>query len=234
MKTEATASKNNKLILQTAGLGRTANDKCLVDDVSIQVQRGDVIAIVGPSGAGKSSFLRLLNRLDEPSTGTVWIEGQDHRTIPPPELRQRAGMVMQTPHLFPGTVADNVRFGPLQRGVELPQEAIDELLARVNLAGYADRDVGNLSGGEAQRVSLARSLANEPEVLLLDEPTSSLDDATQADVEALICEIIRDQHLTCLIVTHDTAQARRMADQVMAMDAGRLVQFGPTQEVIDA
>jgi putative ABC transport system ATP-binding protein len=108
------------------------------------------------------------------------------------------------------------------------------LLGQVGLAGYANRDVGNLSGGEAQRVSLARTLANSPEVMLLDEPTSALDERTQRDVEDLILSLIRDQALTTLLVTHDTQQAKRMATHVLVLEAGRLVQFGPLEEAFDA
>lgn len=220
--------------LRIEDLSYLVNDTSPVDQVSVEITAGDVVAVVGPSGAGKSSFLRLLNRLDEPTEGTVFLGGVDYREIPPQELRRRMGMVMQSPHLFAGTVANNLRFGPQQRGKDLEPEAIEELLARVNLSGYADRDVGNLSGGEAQRVSLARTLANEPEILLLDEPTSSLDDRTQRDVEGLICDIIRGGGLTALIVTHDTDQAKRMARQVMVMESGQLVDFGAVKEVLGA
>ncbi len=217
-------------ILQTVNLSRVLAAKRLVDDISIEVQKGDVVAITGPSGAGKSSFLRLLNRLDEPTGGTVLLEGQDYKTIPPQEVRRRVGMVLQSPYLFPGSVADNIRFGPMQRGETERLESIEQLLEQVNLAGFASRDVGNLSGGEAQRVSLARTLANSPQILLLDEPTSALDETTEADVETLICGIIRDRNLSCLMVTHDAAQAQRMASHVMLMEAGRLVQFTPSEE----
>ena len=122
----------------------------------------EVLAITGPSGSGKTSLLRLLNRLDEPTSGTVFVEGQDYRGIEPRELRRKLGLVTQRPYLFPGTVADNLRFGPAQRGVTLGPEAIEELLTQVGLKHYAGRDVANLSGGEAQRVSVARTLANSP------------------------------------------------------------------------
>ena len=206
----------------------------IVDDVSVDVFHQEVMAVVGPSGAGKTSFLRLINRLDEPTRGTVYLDGVDYRTIPPRELRRRVGMVMQFPYLFPGTVADNIRFAPRQRGEEIRDEEIDRLLAQVDLPGYRERDVSQLSGGEAQRVSLARTLANSPEVLLLDEPTSALDDKAKASVEALIVRIIREQKLTCLIVTHDNAQALRMANRAMVMEKGRLVAVGPVQEVLGA
>ena len=221
-------------VLRTENLSHRVDGTSLVDRVSIEIRFRDVIAVVGPSGAGKSSFLRLLNRLDEPTEGTVFLEGVDYREISPQDLRRKVGMVMQSPYLFPGTVAENLSFGPNQRGKDLTQEAIEQLLARVNLSSYADRDVGKLSGGEAQRVSLARTLANEPEILLLDEPTSSLDDNTQRDVERLICDIIRDGGLTALIVTHDTDQARRMARRAMVMESGQLVDFGRVKEVVGA
>ena len=227
-------SRLPSVILETVHLSRAVGGQVLVDDVSIQVHAGDVLAIVGPSGAGKSSFLRLLNRLDEPTGGTVLLEGQDYRELMPQVLRRRVGMVMQLPYLFAGTVADNILFGPRQRDEELPRGQLESLLQRVGLAGYAGRNSDTLSVGEAQRVSLARTLANQPDLLLLDEPTSALDPGTRRDVEALICSIIRDQGLTCLIVTHDAEQAVRMADRAAVLDGGRLVRTGPAEEVVDA
>ena len=185
-----TAGRARKPLLETQDLIREVDGQALVDGVSIQVYSGDVVAITGPSGAGKSSFLRLLNRLDEPTAGKVLLEGRDYRQMAPQALRQRVGMVMQMPYLFPGTIAENLNFGPKQRGERISGEEIDVLLERVGLAGWATRDVSNLSGGEAQRVSLARTLANRPEVLLLDEPTSALDRSTEEEVEALILSLI--------------------------------------------
>jgi putative ABC transport system ATP-binding protein len=136
-------------MLKTDHLSRIVPDKRLVDDISIRVQKGEVLAVVGPSGSGKSSFLRLLNRLDEPTSGTVYLEGQDYRQIPPRELRRRVGLVTQMPYLFPGTIADNLRFGPQQQGEDLSEETITFLLGQVGLADRAKSDVANLSGGEA-------------------------------------------------------------------------------------
>ena len=110
------------VVLRTERLGRTVSGRAIVQDVSIEVQRGDVLGIVGPSGAGESSFLRLLNRLDEPTSGTFYLEGRDFREIAPRELRRNVGMVMQSAFLFPGTVAENIRFGPEQRGERLEDE----------------------------------------------------------------------------------------------------------------
>jgi putative ABC transport system ATP-binding protein len=217
--------------LEAEHLSRAVVGKVLVDNISVQVQRGEVLAVVGPSGSGKSSFLRLLNRLDEPTGGTVRLNGQDYRELAPQELRRRVGMVMQAAYLFSGTVAENVAFGPRQRGVKCAEQIVT-LLQRVGLSGYQDRDVSQLSGGEAQRVSLARTLANAPETLLLDEPTSALDDSAARGIEDLVLGIIRERRMTCVIVTHNIAQARRVADRTMILEAGKLVAVGPTHEVL--
>jgi len=220
------------IAIETEHLSRTIVDRVLVSDITVQVQPGEVLAVVGPSGAGKSSFLRLLNRLDEPTGGTVRLKGQDYRELAPRELRRRVGMVMQMAYLFPGTVAANIAFGPWQCGERLAAKQIDALLQRVGLPGYQERDVSNLSGGEAQRVSVARTLANVPEALLLDEPTSALDDVSARGIEDLVLTINRERRMTCVIVTHNTAQAHRIADRTMILQAGKLVAIGPTKEVL--
>jgi putative ABC transport system ATP-binding protein len=143
-------------------------------------------------------------------------------------------MVTQRPYLFPGTVADNLRFGPAQRSELLSQDSVEALLANVGLKGYAGRNVANLSGGEAQRVSVARTLANSPLVLLLDEPTSALDEAAKLEVESSIQKLIRDQALTCVMVTHDVGQAGRLADRALLLDSGRIVRIGSVNEVLHA
>jgi putative ABC transport system ATP-binding protein len=177
-------------------------------------------------------LLRLLNRLDEPTGGTVLLEGKDYREIPTRELRRRVGMVMQRPFVFPGTVADNLRFGPRQQGTELNDDEIEQLLKGVGLAGYAAEDVGHLSGGEAQRVCFARALANQPKVLLLDEPTSALDEVAKLDVEAVIRKI-SEQGVTTVLVTHDLQQARRLAMRAARLEAGKLLRIGVTSEVLN-
>jgi putative ABC transport system ATP-binding protein len=221
-------------VLRTEHLGRVVKDKVLIQDATFDVRTGEMLAIVGPSGSGKSSLLRLLNRLDEPTSGTVYVEGLDYQQISPRELRRKLGLVNQRPFLFPGTVEENLQFGPLQRGETLTHDSIDELLARVGLKGYANRNVANLSGGEAQRVSVARTLANSPLVLLLDEPTSALDETSKLEVESSIQNVVHDQGLTCVLVTHDTAQAARMAERVLLLEAGRVVRIGPISEVLHA
>jgi len=230
----STSRARQTIAIETKNLSRTITGKVLVNDVSVQVQQGEVLAVIGPSGAGKSSFLRLLNRLDEPTGGTVLLNDRDYRDVAPRELRRRVGMVMQVAHLFPGTVGANVSFGPRQRHETLSPQQIAALLERVGLPGYENRDVSNLSGGESQRVSLARTLANVPEALLLDEPTSALDDVSARAIEELVLSIICERKMTCVIVTHNRLQASRIAHRTMYLQAGKLIAIGPTKEVLHA
>jgi putative ABC transport system ATP-binding protein len=225
------------MMLTCRQLGRTLpppESRTLLKDVGFELERGEVLTVVGPSGSGKSTLLRLINRLDEPTSGTVLLNGMETLTLPPQELRRRIGMVMQRAYLFPGTVADNVAFGPKQHKQTISEQEIEALLAQVGLAGYADRDALTLSGGEAQRVAITRALANQPEVLLLDEPTSALDEAARQGVEALLESLIRDRHLTCVWVTHSMEQARSVADKALAITSGHVTAYGPVCEVLRA
>jgi putative ABC transport system ATP-binding protein len=228
------ATEARPVVLRADQLSRTVDGRAIVDGISIEVREAEVLAVVGPSGGGKSSFLRLLNRLDEPTGGTVFLQGIDYREIPPRVLRQRAGMIMQVAAPFPGTVADNLRFGPLQRGATLPDSDVETLLDLVGLHGFAERDVARLSGGEAQRVAVARAIANEPVVLLLDEPTSALDETSKRGVERLVKDVVAARGLTCVIVTHDLVQAARVATHVLELRAGRVERIGPVREVLRA
>lgn len=220
--------------LNVEGLTFVIDGQTILSDINFEIQSGERVAVLGPSGSGKSTLIRMINRLDEPTTGSIKIEGEDYRVIPPRILRRRLGMVMQQPFLFPGTVAHNLCFGPLSHGEQLRKDEIQDLLAGVDLKGFENRDISKLSGGEAQRVNLARTLANKPEALLLDEPTSALDEAAKAEVEATILSVITNQKVTCILVTHEPAQARRLADRVLLLEGGRLVADGPVSEVLDA
>ena len=222
------AKAGRRILLQAEALRREAGGRIIVREASFALTAGEVVAITGPSGAGKSSLLRLLNRLDAPSAGRVLLAGADSAALDVHELRRRVGMVMQQANLFPGTVAQNVGYGPALRGVELNADEVEELLGTVGLAGYARRDVAALSGGEAQRISLARTLANRPQVLLLDEPTSALDDAAKLVVEEALRAAMAQMAGACLIVTHDAAQAARLAQRTLLMQGG-LLRDGPEE-----
>jgi putative ABC transport system ATP-binding protein len=182
--------------------------------VTLSIPAGST-ALLGPSGSGKSTLLRLLNRLADPDEGAVRLHDTDVRELDPLELRRRVGLVPQLPAPVPGTVADNVCFGPRLHGEEVdPGPA-------VRLAGldesFLDRDASRLSVGEQQRVMLARALALEPEVLLLDEPTASLDTEATAAVEEALETL---PGISLVLVTHDPAQAKRLADRTVRLSHG--------------
>ena len=228
----------NAAALEARDLSRTLDQpggpKSLLRNVSFRLDQGQVLAVLGPSGAGKSTLLRMLNRLDEPTSGAVLLQGVDTRTMDPRTLRRRVGMVMQQAYLFPGAAAHNIVFGPAQHGIALRDSQIADLISQVGMAGYEDRDVTTLSGGEAQRISIARALANQPEVLLLDEPTSALDDLSKQDIEHLLAALVRERNMTCVWVTHDVAQAKRVADLVLKLETGEPSGFGSPQELLHA
>jgi len=218
--------------LRADGVSYDIDGERILDRVTIDVASGETVAIVGPSGAGKSSLLRLCNRLDEPTAGTVYLDGTDYRTLPPERLRKRVGLVPQNPALRGGTVRENVTIGPRLRGESVSEERLAAVLDAVGLADYADRDAGDLSGGEAQRVAIARTVINEPAVLLLDEPTASLDSEAEAEVERLLADLLASGERTVVLVTHDERQAERLADRVARMADGRIVAMGTPREVI--
>jgi putative ABC transport system ATP-binding protein len=185
-------------------------------DVTLSIPPGTT-ALLGPSGSGKSTLLRLLNRLADPDEGSVRFHGTDVRELDPLELRRRVGLVPQLPAPVPGTVADNVAFGPRLRGEEVDPEP-PLRLAGLD-ASFAERDASRLSVGEQQRVMLARALALEPEVLLLDEPTASLDSAATGAVEEALRGL---RGVSLVLVTHDRGQAERLAERTMKLEAGRV------------
>ncbi|MDY6776049.1 MAG: ATP-binding cassette domain-containing protein [Halobacteria archaeon] len=219
--------------IQTRDLSREIEGEAVVDSVSVSVEEGEFLGVVGPSGAGKSSLLRLFNRLDEPTRGTVLVDGVDYREIPPRELRRRVGLVLQSPALVEGTVYDNVTMGRRLRDEEFDDEEVGSLLERVGLEGYSEREVSNLSGGEAQRVSIARTVFNKPEVILLDEPTSSLDSRAEEAVEEVVLRLRETEGMTGVVVTHDKSQARRLCDTAVRLRDGRVTRSGSVEEVIE-
>lgn len=186
---------------------------------SAAMPEGGVTAMFGPSGAGKSTVLRLCNRLEVPTAGRVFFRGADIAGLDPLSLRRRVGMCFQRPIPFPGTVADNLRVAD----PEASESQMTDVLARAALTGsWLDRDATALSGGEAQRMCLARTLLTGPDVLLLDEPTASLDDGATKVIEQAVRQLI-DNGMTALWVSHDVAQVKRIADRVLRIENGRSV-----------
>jgi putative ABC transport system ATP-binding protein len=217
------------MLFELDGVSLSRAGRPVLRDLSCALREG-ASALVGPSGSGKSTILRLLNRLADPDSGTVAYRGADVREREPRALRREVCLVPQLPALIDGTVAENIEFAASQNGGE-PDQA--RLLALSGLdAGYAERDAGKLSVGEQQRVMLARALALEPSVLLLDEPTSALDEGARDAVERTLTELRARLGISTVTVTHDPAQARRLADWIVRVDAGRAVEQGAAAEVL--
>ena len=199
----------------------------IIDRVTATIAPGRCTALVGPSGAGKSTLLRLFNRLDDPSSGTVLLDGAPLETLDVLALRRRVGLVGQRPVLVTATVPEELRVG----APDLTDKDALDLLKRVGLAEeFYNRPTEGLSGGEGQRVCLARTLAVSPEVLLLDEPTSALDPEAATAVEGTLCGLLGGG-LTAILVSHSAEQVRRMADDALVLRKGQLVESGPVAGV---
>lgn len=193
----------------------------ILRDVSIEVERGSSLTLVGPSGSGKSTLLRCLNRLEEPTSGTVRFNGRDVRSLDPLELRRRAALVMQAPVLFEGTVRDNLRTQPRATRLDLSDARLARALEEVGLEPrFLDRDGGTLSGGEKQRVTIARALLGDPEALLLDEPTSALDPPNAALVVDAVCRLREARGLTVVAATHQAELIRRLGGCFLYLVSG--------------
>jgi putative ABC transport system ATP-binding protein len=205
--------------------------RVVLDGIDAELPRG-ATCIWGRSGAGKSNLLRLLNRLAEPTEGRLLLHEADLRSLDPLALRRRVAFVSQLPSLVGRTVAENVAYGPRLVGQDVPVD-VPSLLARVDLDPELEaHDAARLSVGQQQRLMLARALALEPEVLLLDEPTSALDAEARAAVEETLWRLRSDNDLSIVLVTHDHAQATRLADWLVELDRGRLVRCAPVAEAL--
>ena len=191
----------------------------VLDDVTLSIEAG-ATCIAGPSGSGKSTLLRLLNRLADPDAGAVRYGGRDVRELDVLGLRREVGLVPQLPALLEGTARDNI--GYAQELAGRAQDPVAPLKAAGLDESFADRDVARLSVGEQQRVMLARALGVEPKVLLLDEPTSALDEDAKAAVEWTLLDLRERLSLSFVFVTHERAQAQRLADRTVWIEDGRL------------
>jgi len=193
----------------------------ILKDVSFTVERGQALTLVGASGSGKSSLLRCLNRLVEPSAGTVRFEGRDVRSLEPRRLRRDAAMVMQSPVLFEGTVRDNLLLRPAGVGGDYSDASLARTLGEVGLdKELLERDASTLSGGEMQRVTIARALLGDPRVLLMDEPTSALDPPNAALVVDTVSRLCESRGLTIVAATHQPELVRRLGGHLMYLVKG--------------
>jgi polar amino acid transport system ATP-binding protein len=213
------------------------NGNTVLRGVDLEVPAGSTSAIIGPSGSGKSTLLRTLNRLHEPDSGDILLDGRSVLRDDPNELRQRIGMVFQHFNLFPHrSVLDNVALAP-RKLRRLPGDAARELalrrLDRVGLKHKANARPGTLSGGQQQRVAIARALAMAPQVVFFDEATSALDPEMVKDILALIADL-GAEGMTMVVVTHEMGFARSASDAVVFMDHGKVVESGPPEQIFEA
>lgn len=208
----------------------------ILKDVSLEIQKGEKIVIIGPSGAGKSTFLRCLNRLEEPQSGHIFFEGEDvlDKKTDINRIRSRMGMVFQHFNLFPHlTVLQNITLAPVVQKILTKEQANEkamELLARIGLSDKAQSYPSQLSGGQKQRIAIVRSLAMNPEVLLFDEPTSALDPEMVGEVLQLMKDVASDG-MTMVVVTHEMGFAREVATRVLFMDGGNIAEDASPEEI---
>ena len=219
------------------GLTKQYDGHAALRDVNLDVPEGSVTAIIGPSGSGKTTLLRLLDLLEEPDAGSIVFDGADGQASEDARLtmRRQIGIVFQKPIAFSGSVFDNVSYGLRVRGHERGaiRERVGRALETVDLAGFESRNARTLSGGEIQRVALARTMVTEPRLLLLDEPTANLDPVSTAMVEELIGRVIDELQTTVVMATHDMAQGQRLADRIGVLIGGSMLQVGNPSEVFN-
>lgn len=209
------------------------NGKRILSNITIDIDSTGITGIIGPSGSGKTTFLCLLNKLYSPSSGTIIFDGKDVVDIPSRELRKLVGMVQQRPHLFSGTIRNNLEYGPKIWKISYTDDELVELMAKIALpADFLDREIDGLSGGEQQRVSLARSLANKPCTLLLDEPTSALDIISSEIIENTIKKL-STEGMKIIIVTHSLEQTKSLTNQLLFLKDGELIEKLPTKEFFE-
>jgi sulfate/thiosulfate transport system ATP-binding protein len=218
--------------IRVEGLSKSFGSFEAVRDVSFAAEGGSITALLGPSGSGKSTVLRMIAGLEAPTSGRIWMEGEEHTFKEVQE--RRVGFVFQHYALFKHmTVAQNVAFGLSVRKVSRRDRArrVDDLLELVHLGGFRDRYPGQLSGGQRQRVALARALAPRPKVLLLDEPFGALDAKVRQDLRRWLDELHREIGVTSLLVTHDQDEALELANRIVVMADGRIEQIGTPDEI---
>ncbi|MCC6613571.1 MAG: ABC transporter ATP-binding protein [Anaerolineae bacterium] len=219
-------------MLSIRSLAFAVGDRTILHDIDLEIDRGEIVALIGPSGSGKSTLLRLIAGLERPTAGDILLDGQSLAGVPP--HARNIGLMFQDYALFPHlTVAQNILFGLKMRGTPQAdkQERLEELLALVNLRGFERRRVTHLSGGEQQRVALARSLAPQPRLLMLDEPLGALDAALRQRLLSELKTILRSLGLTTLYVTHDQSEAFDIADRIAVINAGKIEQSGTPEAI---
>ena len=211
--------------------------KNIVDDLDFEIRKGELVVLVGESGCGKTTTMKMINRLIEPDGGDIFIDGENIKSFDKNELRRNIGYVIQDIGLFPHlTVRRNVSTVPLlcRKEKSAVEQHADELLRLVNLPPeeYAGRFPGELSGGQQQRVGFARALANDPDIVLMDEPFSALDPITREQLQNELLSLQEELHKTIVFVTHDIDEAIKLGDRIAVMSEGRIIQFDTPEEIL--
>ena len=229
---------NDEVLIKIDSLCKSFGKQEVLTGISTEIKKGEVIAIIGPSGCGKSTFLRSINLLEKPTSGTITFEGIDitDKSVNIDKMRQKIGMVFQHFHLFPNhTIKGNIMLAPVKTGLMSKEEAskrADELLERVGLLDRADAYPSQLSGGQKQRVAIVRALAMNPDVMLFDEPTSALDPEMVGEVLELMKQLAKDG-MTMVVVTHEMGFAREVASRVMFIDEGTIREENTPEEFFE-
>ncbi len=226
----------NDALLQASGISVHRNGRLTLKPSDFTVRAGETVGIYGPNGAGKSTLLQALAGLLPLSSGTITVRGQMlGRDLTPVAYHRRIAAVFQEPLLLRGTVAHNVGLGLALRGLSRAEREprVQPVLQQLKIAHLADRSVGMLSGGEAQRTSLARALVLDPEVLFLDEPFAALDQPTRRRLVREFAELLRARRMATVFVTHDLAEASALCDRCAILDAGAILQDDPPTQVIE-
>ena len=226
---------NDNILIHVTDLKKTFGDHEVLKGINTTISKGEVIAIIGPSGCGKSTFLRSLNLLEVPTSGTITFEGTDitDKSVDINKMRQKIGMVFQQFNLFPNmTVKQNIMLAPVKLGIMNSEDAEKkamELLGRIGLPDKADAYPAMLSGGQKQRIAIARSLAMNPDVMLFDEPTSALDPEMVGEVLNLMKQLAADG-MTMVVVTHEMGFAREVASRVIFINEGLIQEENKPEE----
>lgn len=226
---------NDNILINVTDLKKTFGDHEVLKGINTTISKGEVIAIIGPSGCGKSTFLRSLNLLEVPTSGTITFEGTDitDKSVDINKMRQKIGMVFQQFNLFPNmTVKQNIMLAPVKLGIMNSEDAEKkamELLGRIGLPDKADAYPAMLSGGQKQRIAIARSLAMNPDVMLFDEPTSALDPEMVGEVLNLMKQLAADG-MTMVVVTHEMGFAREVANRVIFINEGIIQEENKPEE----
>lgn len=221
-------------VLQIEDVRKEYGDVVAVKNASFAVEDGEFVSVLGPSGSGKSTMLRMISGFETPTDGEVLINGENVVGVPP--FERDTNMVFQNLALFPHlTVAENIGFGLKRRGVPKDQRRgrIESILEVVELAGYGDREIDQLSGGEQQRIALARAIVNEPSIILLDEPLASLDRKLRQHMKFELQRIQKETGITFLYVTHDQEVAMSVSDRMIVLNEGEIEQKGSVRDIYE-